>query len=54
MIKNITTYLCSLRALDTDETALWTNGDRLTALKWFNGDDDCSTKGDEIEHLLEL
>ena len=51
---------------DTDETALWTNGDRLTAdkdrvssrilsaRKWFDGDDDCPTKGDEFEHLLEL
>ena len=66
MIKNITTYLGSLRALNNDEPTLETNGDRLTAdkdrvssrmlsaLKWFNGDDDWPTKGDEFEHLLEL
>ena len=62
MIKNITTYLGSLRAL----TTLWTNGDRLKAdkdrvssrilspLQWFDGDNDCPTKGDEFEHLLAL
>ena len=33
MIKNITTYLGSLRALNNDEPTLETNGDRLTADK---------------------
>ena len=62
----VTTYLGSLRALETDDTTLWTNGERLTAdkdrvssrilspLQWFDGDDDCPTKGDEFEHLLPL
>ena len=66
MIKNITTYLGSLRALETDDTTLWTNGERLTAdkdrvssrilspLQWFDEDDDSPTKGDEFEHLLPL
>ena len=60
MIINITTYLGSLRALETDGTTLWTNGDRLTAdkdrvssrilspLQWFDGDKDCPTKEDEF------
>ena len=66
MIININTYSGTLRALDTDEATLWTNGDRLTAdkdrissgilspLQWFDGDNDCPTKGDEFEHLLAL
>ena len=66
MIKNITTYLGSLRELGTDDKTLWTNGDGLTAdkdrlssrilspLQWFNEHDDCPTNGDELEHLLEL
>ena len=60
MIINITTYLGSLRALETDGTTLWTaDKDRVSSrimspLQWFDEDKDCPTKGDEFEHLLEL
>ena len=66
MIISITTYLGSLRTLETFDTPVWMNGDKLTAdndrvstgilspLLWFEGFDDCPTKGDEFEHLLEV
>jgi hypothetical protein len=66
MIINIITYLGSLRTLETFDTPVWMNGDKLTAdndrvstgilsaLHWFDGFDDFPTKGDEFEHLLEV
>ena len=64
MIINITTYLGSVRTLDTLDTTVWINGDKLTADKdrvssgilppqhWFDGLDDCPNKGDEFETVM--
>ena len=59
MIINVITYLGSLRTLHTLDTPVSINGDKLTAdndrvSTGFDGFDDCPTKGDEFEHLLEL
>ena len=59
MIINVITYLGSLRTLDTLDTPVSMNGDKLTAdndrvSTGFDEFDDCPTKGDKFEHLLEV